>query len=302
MPQYQELLFDDLPTKNGKPIEFKRVVCPVWTERKAKLIQQYLYYFVLITKHGTYIDGFAGPQSEDEDESWAAKLAIEFEPKRLRNFFLFDKNKKQYDCLIKLKECQKDDCNRNIDVQCGDFNKLVHNFLKENPIREKEATFCLLDQRTFECNWSTVKTLAEHKKAGYKIELFYFLPIGWLDRSLSALSDKKETLMRWWDREDWKCIESANAHKRSILFSERFKKELGYNYAHPWPIFEKRGGGRIMYYMIHATDHKEGPKLMFRAYTEVVKKISTEKQMTFDFDKTCNIEIDIPESAYEASE
>jgi three-Cys-motif partner protein len=301
MPQKQELLFD-LPTDNLKSIKFKRVMCPVWTERKAKLIQQYLYYFVLITKHGTYIDGFAGPQNENKDESWAAKLAIEFEPKWLRNFFLFDKEKKQYDCLIRLKECQKDDCNRNIDVQCGDFNKLVHNFLKDNPIREKEATFCLLDQRTFECDWSTIKTLAEHKKSGYKIELFYFLPIGWLDRSLSALNDKKKTLMRWWGREDWKCIEGINAYKRSILFSERFKKELGYNYAHPYPIYEKRGGGRIMYYMIHATDHPAAPKLMWRAYTEIVKNLSTEKQLTFDFDNTCNIEIDIPEGAHEASE
>ena len=34
----------------------------IWTENKAKLIERYLYYFVLITKHGTYIDGFAGPQ------------------------------------------------------------------------------------------------------------------------------------------------------------------------------------------------------------------------------------------------
>ena len=296
MPQKQELLFD-LLTDNIKPIKFKRIVRPVWTERKAKLIQQYLYYFVLITKHGTYIDGFAGPQNEHDDEYWAAKLAIEFEPKWLRNFFLFDKEKKQYECLIKLKECQPEDCKRKIEVQYGDFNELVHKFLKENLVREKEATFCLLDQRTFECNWLTVKTLAEHKKSGYKIELFYFLPIGWLDRSLSALNDKEKTLMRWWGREDWKCIESLKAHKRSIIFSERFKKELGYNYAHPYPIYEKRGGGRIMYYMIHATDHPEAPKLMWRAYTEIVKNLSTEQQMTFDFEKTCNIKINIPESA-----
>jgi hypothetical protein len=35
----------------------------LWTENKALLIERYLYYFVLVTKSGTYIDGFAGPQS-----------------------------------------------------------------------------------------------------------------------------------------------------------------------------------------------------------------------------------------------
>ncbi len=34
---------------------------PVWTHNKARFIMRYLRYFVFITKHGTYIDGFAGP-------------------------------------------------------------------------------------------------------------------------------------------------------------------------------------------------------------------------------------------------
>lgn len=40
----------------------KPLINPIWTENKAKLIERYLYYFVLVTHHGTYIDGFAGPQ------------------------------------------------------------------------------------------------------------------------------------------------------------------------------------------------------------------------------------------------
>lgn len=42
---------------------------PIWTENKARLIERYLYYFVLITKHGTYIDGFAGPQYADRPDT-----------------------------------------------------------------------------------------------------------------------------------------------------------------------------------------------------------------------------------------
>ena len=74
-----------VPEPRIKPLQF-----PVWTEKKAQLIERYLYYFVLITKHGTYIDGFAGPQQPDRPEMWAAKLVVENEPKRLNHFYLFD--------------------------------------------------------------------------------------------------------------------------------------------------------------------------------------------------------------------
>jgi hypothetical protein len=33
-----------------------------------------------------------------------------------------------------------------------------------------------------------------------------------------------------------------------------------------WPILGRFHGARIMYFMIHATDHLEAPKLMTRAY------------------------------------
>lgn len=54
----------------------KRPRHPIWTENKARLIERYLRYFVMITKHGTYIDGFAGPQEPGQPEMWAAKLVM----------------------------------------------------------------------------------------------------------------------------------------------------------------------------------------------------------------------------------
>ena len=39
------------------------------------------------------------------------------------------------------------------------------------------------------------------------------------------------------------------------------------------------GGGRVMYYMIHATDHSEAPNLMNRAYHKAVMPIETAEQM-----------------------
>ncbi|WP_205502842.1 hypothetical protein, partial [Rhodopseudomonas sp. BR0G17] len=38
-------------------------------------------------------------------------------------------------------------------------------------------------------------------------------------------------------------------------------------HAHAWPIYNKEAGAkRVMYHMIHASDHDEAPKLMSRAY------------------------------------
>ncbi len=110
---------------------------------------------------------------------WAAKLALESDPKWLRHFHLFDGDKRQARRLRELKrqaEAKRGREKRDINVYEGDFNTRVRGILRDDLIGPKEAVFCLLDQRTFECKWSTVKLLAEFKrKPNNKIELFYFL-------------------------------------------------------------------------------------------------------------------------------
>jgi three-Cys-motif partner protein len=82
-----------------------------------------------------------------------------------------------------------------VHVYPQDFNVGVDSILKENVIGEREATFCLLDQRTFECSWTTVAKLAGFK-APHKIELFYFLANKWLDRAMGKKNPLD--LERWW--------------------------------------------------------------------------------------------------------
>ena len=156
---------------------------PIWTENKAKLIERYLYYFVWVTKHGTYIDAFAGPQRIGEHEMWAAKLVLENRPRYLRHFHLFEKANESLAALRQLRDEQppkaKGEGERTINVYSGDCNRKLTDLLKTRSIKDSEATFCLLDQRTFECNWSTVQALARYKQGGHnKIELFYFLANG----------------------------------------------------------------------------------------------------------------------------
>lgn len=248
------------------------------------MIARYLYYFVLITKHGTYIDGFAGPQRSEKPDMWAAKLVLESEPRWLRNIFLCDNDPVQVERLRNLVAVQPQDEKRKIVVLDGDFNDRVHDVLGSGSITGKEATFCLLDQRTFECNWATLEALAAHKE-DRKIELFYFLPVGWLARSMSGIKDE-EKLRAWWGGENVDVLKKADSWEQGILMARRIEKKLEYAYVHPWPICKERHKGRLMYFMIHASDHPEAPRLMRRAYANALKPPEplVELQQALDLD------------------
>ncbi len=164
----------------------------------------------------------------------------------------------------------------------GDVNTTMLELLDSGAIKGKEAAFCLLDQRTFECHWATARVLAAHKADPYKIEIFYFLPNAWLARAAAAQRDKA-VIERWWGGGDWKEFVRQKSSERVETMIGRFKNDLGYKSVKPWPIYERRGGRRIMYYMIHATDHPEAPRLMARAYNTAVEPKEDYEQLVLQW-------------------
>ena len=260
---------------------------PIWTENKAKLIQRYLLYFVYITKHGVYIDGFAGPQEPEKPDLWAARLVLETYPRWFRQFHLFEIDKKKVAQIRTLVDGQpprdkaKREPKRTVTIYSGDCNEHIPKLLASGTISQKEATFALLDQRTFECKWSTVEHLARYKTHERKIELFYFLPNSWLDRAIAAQKDTS-VIEAWWGRSDWNQLRELRSAERRDAFMKRLKEDLGYASVKPWPIRERSDGGRIMYYMLHATDHPEAPKQMQRAYRNAVEPIPTPEQIALE--------------------
>jgi three-Cys-motif partner protein len=269
----------------SRPISPKiiRLQQPVWSKDKAALIERYLFLFVMVTKHGTYIDGFAGPQRKGNYPLWTARRVLESEPKFLRHVHLCDLDPRQ---AASLRQLRADHCTnppRDVKVYEGDFNSLVGDVLDSVP--EKEATFCLLDQRTFECDWATVDTIARHKKQGLKIEQFYFLPVGWLSRAVVALKkNPEERLLRWWGRPDAATFAALKHFDQAVLMCSRFREEFGYAYVQAWPIYSEAGGGRLMYYMIHSTDHPEAPVLMSRAYRQATGRGNPPTQESLPFE------------------
>lgn len=266
-------LFDLAATAVPEPITVKRTDQRLWTAHKAMLIEGYLVLFVKVAKHGTYLDLFAAPQNAEDAESWAARRVLQAQSlditkPRLRHFHLCDINP---DGAKALEGLAKERSDLDVSVYEGDANELVHSIT--SGIRPTEATFCLLDQRTFECDWATVRALAAAKKSGNKIELFYFLATGWLDRSIAGSTTDLglDRLERWWGRPDWERVQGMNGEARAQLLASRFREELGYLSAQAWPIFKGPGSTRVMYHMIHATDHRDAPSLMSRAYRKAVR-------------------------------
>ena len=286
----KQLLLIPMPALAPSEPELRKPRYPVWTENKALLIQRYLYYFVMITKHGTYIDGFAGPQDPSNEATWAARLVLESRPRWLRQLFLCELDETKVQLLNELdarqppRDKEKNEPRRTVAVLPGDCNTVIPALLASGRLNPKDATFCLLDQRTFECEWTTVQSIAAHRTEGYKVEQFYFLANSWLERAIAATttSDGEEVIRRWWGRDDWARLREMDAWGRAQWLCSRFRDELCYTSVKAWPIFEHRNGGKIMYFMIHATDHPEAPKLMSRAYLRAVLPVEPMEQLTLD--------------------
>ena len=66
---------------------------------------------------------------------------------------------------------------------------------------------------------------------------------------------------------------------------QRFIEEFGYKHAHGWPIYDRQGSQRIMYHMVHASDHDEAPNLMSRAYKTATRRAEPREQFTFEFER-----------------
>lgn len=249
---------------------------PVQTDSKSKLIAEYIANFQRVTKGGLYIDGFAAPQSRVHEDAWTARRVLEIEPKRLRTFWLCDVDPKGLDQLRSLKEKHhQNPRSRRVFVFEGDFNSTVNNILQSGRLTRRAAIFALLDQRNTECHWATVQALAS-KKGRTKIELLYFMGTSWLHRSLTQSNKPKRLteIDRWWGSDTWKKLVDLKQYEIAEVMASRFSNELEYAHVNAYPIKQDIAGSKTSFYLIHASDHPEAPKLMTRAYLKIVGDVS----------------------------
>lgn len=263
---------------------------PIQSEDKSKLIADYLANFQRVTHGGLYIDGFAGPQKLSHTSAWTARRVLEITPPRLRRFWLCEMDTAGLGHLqqLKRKHHMTYSSSRRVHVMEGDFNKTIHMILKSPAMTQKTAIFALLDQRTTECHWSSVQAIAA-RRGRFKIEIMYFLGVSWLHRSLktSSTPQRLAEINNWWGGADWpEYLELSQLHFGQ-MFADRFTQELGYRFVIMYPVYQDRAGSRVSFFLIHASDHPEAPKLMGRSYVRVIGKdldgLTANKQRSFDF-------------------
>lgn len=263
-----QTLFGDLRPIKSRPRAPKpltEIRAPLWTSDKSCLVAEYIHLFLLITKHGIYLDLFAGPQHSGDKENWSVRRVLKrrTEGPAIRHYAVCDNDPAKVRMLREIGQNHS-----SFRVYPDDANECVHRMLAEAPIKPKTACFCLVDQRTFECHWATVEAIARYKKKGYKIEIFYFLARGWIDRAWASTKDKRR-LTQWWGNDQYEGFRQLSSIERAHALCKRFQDELGYAYSIPFSIHEKGEGSRTMYYMIHASDHPDACALMSRAYQQV---------------------------------
>ena len=71
-----------------RPTLIDPIDVPLWTRNKARLVRDYLILFLQVTRHGTYLDAFAGPQDMAFLEAWAARLVLDVQ--QLQHFHFFE--------------------------------------------------------------------------------------------------------------------------------------------------------------------------------------------------------------------
>lgn len=263
----------------------------VWTTQKAQLISRYLYSFLAVTRNGIYIDAFAGPQDvESRDHSWSAKQVLSKKSKYLSRACLFEQDPAK---IPFLNELHKEYCEgwtrlwrRQVVVTEGDCNVEIPAYLNKHRIKPRRPAFALLDQWTHECKWDLVKTLATHKQSGNKIEIFYFLAQGWMNRSVkSATTDEKfEEIENWFGGGDYWAFIDMTSWQRAAFMEKRFTSELGYRFAKAFPMRERGNSGNILFWLIHASDHPRANPLMVAAFNSLGLSLPLESWEQVDFE------------------
>ena len=225
------------------------IAAPLWTAYKSRLIDEYIHHFLMISKHGVYLDLFAGPQHETDLENWSVRRVLQrrTEGPAIRHYAVCDIDPAK---TQRLRDVGK--THPSFRVYDGDANERVHQMLKDARITSKTACFCLLDQRTAECHWATVEALARYKREGYKIEIFYFLAQAWLDRALASTTDKAK-LAAWWGNAGHDQFRGLQSIDRAFALCDRFRRRTRLQVR--GTVLDSREGRWVANHVLHDPRH-----------------------------------------------
>ncbi len=252
-----------------------------WTLGKLDILRNYLDAFTTASKSSPvriYLDMFAGEaQNEEQDTGLkvegSPRIALSIENPPFTHLRFFELPNKAYELESVLRADFPD---RDFSVVSGDCNQEVTSVLNKLRHLAQAPTFAFVDPDGMQAEWRTLKALAAFRKSPQtKVELFLLCAVPMFTRLLrvndGTVSPEAEgKIDAMYGCPDWREIYQARLSGRLSpsdardeylnLMRWRLETELRYKRTHPLEI--KNVNGSPIYYMIFATDHEAGTRIM----------------------------------------
>jgi three-Cys-motif partner protein len=260
-------------------------VAPVWSEEKLMILEAYLKAFAkACTKVGGWyaLDLFAGSggnwsQVREVERLSSPQIALQAgEPKAVKVVAAESAGR-----LHSALEARTEAYGDRIVLFKEDANRAVDRMLRAIPV--KAPTFAFLDPEGSELDWQTVHAIADHKRghSRTKIEQLILFPT---DTGFMRLApERPEYVTRIFGNEDWMEIyERRVANKLSpdqarglyVQLYGRGLRRLGYDVVLDRQI--TKDNGQPMYFLIFATDHSAGERIMDHCFNQVRVRVAEE--------------------------
>lgn len=250
---------------------------------KISILSDYLEQFAHAAQRApnrVYLDAFAGDtinvlKHSDRQFPGSAELALGVSPP-FTHLRLFERHRARAESLLRL---VSDQSHRGVEVIEGDCNVRIADALAELP--RQAPTFAFLDPDGMELHWSTIRDIADHKRAyaertnRNKVEMWILFSSGGIVRMLGSnrsvaeqqgIPRKVAQLYGAWG--PWQAVWDARLDGRItpgdakkaylFLYMDRLR-ELGYRRLLVRPIKTSRNE---LYAMVFASDSPAGARIM----------------------------------------
>jgi three-Cys-motif partner protein len=260
-------------------------VAPSWTEEKLMILESYLAAFAGACKKvgGWYaLDLFGGPglnwsETRGCERNGSPIIALEAGPPMATQLVAAESHRPSFEALSSRTERYGDRTRLFND----DANRIIKDMLTDVP--SAAPAFAFLDPEGSELDWKTVEAVADHKRghSHTKIEQLILFPT---DTGFMRLAPGHPDLVtRIFGHEEWQEIfDRRQAEKLSPdearseyvrLYGEGLKR-LGYKTVLDRQILKSTG--QPMYFLIFATDHDAGERIMDHCFDQVRIRVQEE--------------------------
>jgi three-Cys-motif partner protein len=255
-----------------------------WAQAKLGTHEDYLRGFAIASKrspHRIYLDLFCGPGKNQVQGGTVVDgsplISLTIDPPFTHCVFV-DRDPRNIATLRKHVKTEFPNHPAQIITAAGDCNQVLPGLLKQLP--RDGATFAFHDPEGVDLYWQTVVGLARHKgdRHPYKVEQFILFPYNFgIARMLnpdnpSFFARMTPTLNAVFGNEDWKADILQNGRRlrgdalRERITSRYMDQLRGLGYAYVQERLIATPNGHPLYYLIFASDHNVGDKIMRSAF------------------------------------